>query len=111
MIAKLSAEIIDVKIVRESNANGKPIRVVKITWKNTGSKAIRALDGNFMIADNTGTLKPKFEYTIYACSNEETGVKPGETFVLREGGFVLPQGCTASEAKVEITKVLEKSNF
>lgn len=109
--AKSSAEILNVKIVREPNANGKSIRVIKITWKNTGSKTIRALDGNFFIADNTGTLDPKFEYTIFACSNLEDGVKPGDTFVLTEGGFVLPQGCTATEAKVEITKVLEKSNF
>jgi hypothetical protein len=109
--AKLAAEILDVKIVSEPNARGRTNRVVKVTWKNTGNRTIRALDGNFFIADNTGTLKPKFEYTIFACSNLEAGVKPGETFVLTEGGFVLPNGCTASQAKVEITKVLEESNF
>lgn len=109
--ADLSAKILDVKIISESNANGKPIRIVKIKWKNTGRKTIRALDGNFFIADNTGTLPPKFQYTIFACSNSEDGVKPGETFVLPEGGFALPEGCTAGTVRVEITKVLEVSSF
>jgi hypothetical protein len=109
--ADLSAKILDVKIVSEPNANGKPIRIVKIKWKNTGSKTIRALDGNFFIADNTGTLPPKFQYTIFACSNSENGVKPGETFVLKEGGFALPEGCTAGNVRVEITKVQDISSF
>ncbi|XZE20319.1 hypothetical protein SH449x_000187 [Pirellulaceae bacterium SH449] len=107
----VSAEIKDVKIVTETSPTGKRIRVVKVAWKNTGTKPIRALDGNFFINDNTGTLPAKFEYSIFACSNLEPGVKPGEDFVLATGGFVLPEGCTADRAKVEITNVQEQSNF
>jgi hypothetical protein len=107
----LSAEILDVKIVPESNPSGKRMRVVKVTWKNTGTKPIRSLDGFFYIKDNTETLPAKFEYSIYACSDFEDGVAPGEAFVLTTGGFMLPEGCNATEAKVEISKVLDKSNF
>jgi hypothetical protein len=64
-----------------------------------------------MINDNTGTLPPKFEYTIFAVSESEPGIMPGETYILAEGGFALPLGCTAKEASVEFTKVLEDSNF
>jgi hypothetical protein len=109
--SELSAEITSVKIVDETSPSGKRIRVVKVAWKNTGKKPIRALDGNFFIKDNTGTLPAKFEYSIYACSNLEPGIKPGEDFVLTSGGFVLPDGCTATEAKVEITNAQEQSNF
>jgi hypothetical protein len=107
---QLSAEIVGVKIVFEPNVDGKMTRVVKISWKNTGSKTIRSIDGNFYIADNTGVLPGKFNHPIFACSNLDDGVKPG-AFVREEGVFVLPVGCTATEAKVEITEVLEHSNL
>ena len=103
----LSATVLDVSIVTERNPKGKEFRFIKVRWKNTGTRPIRIIDGNIMINDNTGTLKPKFEYTIFARSNSEPGIMPGETYVQKEGGFALPLGCTAKEARVEFTRVLE----
>ena len=106
-VKDLSATVLDVAIVSERNPKGKEVRFIKVRWKNTGTRPIRIIDGNIMINDNTGTLKPKFEYTIFARSNSEPGIMPGETYVHKEGGFALPLGCTAKEAKVEFTKVWE----
>jgi hypothetical protein len=106
-VKDLSATVLDVAIVSERNPKGKEVRFIKVRWKNTGTRPIRIIDGNIMINDNTGTLKPKFEYTIFARSNSEPAIMPGETYVHKEGGFALPAGCTAKEAKVEFTRVLE----
>jgi hypothetical protein len=107
----LSATVLDVSIVTERTPIGRDVRFIKVRWKNTGTRPIRVIDGNIMINDNTGTLPPKFEYTIFAVSESEPGIMPGETYILAEGGFALPLGCTAKEASVEFTKVLEDSNF
>ena len=111
VVGQLSAEVLDVKIVPERNDAGQEFRIVKVTWKNTGNKNIRVIDADISVVDNTGGLPPKLNYTIFACSNEETGIKPGETYAPKEWGFALPLGCTATEAKVEITEILEKSSF
>jgi hypothetical protein len=107
----LSAAVLDVSIVTERNPIGRDVRFIKVRWKNTGTRPIRVIDGNIMINDNTGALPPKFEYTIFAVSESEPGIMPGETYIHTEGGFALPMGCTAKEARVEFTKVLEDSNF
>ena len=64
-----------------------------------------------MVKDNTGTLEPRFNYAIFGRSDSSKGVMPGETYTLPEGGFFLPQGCTATTAIIEITKVQEYSGF
>jgi hypothetical protein len=111
----MSAEIVKVRIVPFTTAQGRKAQKVVPTWKNTGTKTIRFVDADITTYDSNGMelQSGAKNYTIYATSDSKAGVAPGKTHVtLKDAGFVLLPGTPkATKAEIRIIRVGENAGF
>ena len=113
----------DTVIVRSSSlvdfvspATGKKMLMMIVMLKNNGSTPVRVVDADITWSDAAGNVIRMQNYTIYAEFDSAPGIVPGGTWKTRKGeGFIIPYGPgigeKAKSVKVEITKVLERSDL
>lgn len=105
-----SAEVVSARIVPSTNAQGRPIYMVLVDWKNTGNTPIRSVHADISILDPQGKkldVSAK-DYTIYVVSSDNPGIAPGETYTEpNDKGYALESGMggTAASADINITRV------
>jgi len=103
----LNAEVISVRVIDGEDAQGRPRKIIVSQIKNSGSRAVRVVDGVYIVLDSFGGEIARIPYTILADSDSSTGLKPGEIRDNKSQGYFLPIGIKAASARIEITKVLE----
>jgi hypothetical protein len=103
------------KVVNFTNPDGKKMQNVIVRWKNTGNSAIRVIDAYITHWARSREMLGKYNYTIFAVSDDAPGVNPSETGTT--DGFILPgfQGMPgykrSTRADVQITNVQQHSGF
>jgi hypothetical protein len=110
-----TAEVVKVRVVPFTTAQGVRTQMVLVDWRNTGTTTIRAIDADIIVYDDRGNVLDSGakDYTIYAVSDDSPGIVPGEIYTEPKGkGFTLMPGSTkARRAQVTITKVVESGAF
>ncbi len=114
-----SLSVSDVRILRVRvetyTLDGRRLRVVCVDWKNEGERPIRAVDADITLYDAVGSVIdfPIRDYAIYAVSDEQPGVVPGERHrTPKHQGFILPPGVGGVEgARARVTEVVEHGAF
>ncbi len=99
-----------------SPATGQKMLMMMVTLKNNGSTPVRVVEADITWSDAAGNVIEMRNYTIYAEFDSAPGIVPGGTWKTQKGeGFIIPYGPgigeKAKSVKVEITKVLERSDL
>ena len=109
-----SAEVVRTELRPMRMANGAESKSIVVTWRNTGETPIRAVHADMRVFNSDGELTGlgvgAKDYAIYAVSEANPGVAPGNTHS-EENGFVLPIGTNATTAEATITRVTEEAGY
>ncbi len=114
-IGTATAKILSSELVDFTNDDGKKMQKVVVHWKNTGKTPVRAIDAEIIHWDVSDRMLGDYNYTIFAVSDDDSGIAPGEVQVTK--GFILPgfQGIPGYERSkrvdVRIRTVDEHSGF
>ena len=109
-----SAEVTSSRLVPfKSSASKYPLQMVMTTWKNTEMTPIRAIEAEFTFRDKNNRVIETVEYTLYAASDSDAGVAPGETYTTPRGeGFVFINPTVKAESvEVRILSVSDRSGI
>jgi hypothetical protein len=109
-----SAEVTSSRLVPfKSSASKFPLQRVITTWKNTGTTPIRAIEAEFTFRDKNNRVIETVEYTLYAASDSEAGVAPGQTYTTpRDEGFKFINPLIKAESvEVRILSVSDRSGI
>ena len=104
-------EILDTRVTERVNAVGVPVNVIETKFKNVGTEAVRVIDVEYSVSDANGKIVLRKPYTLFVASDEESGLKPGDSRQTKEDGLHLPKSLLAKSAKTVVKKVLSFKRF
>ena len=97
------AEKVNVRLEPWTNPKGKQIKMLYIDWKNVGNTPIRVLSADMTFYDANGNVVDSIQdCAIYACWKGESGIAPGESYIVPTGKGFFVHDPTISTAKAEI---------
>lgn len=111
-------QIENVRLQRYTNSNGQDLMMLYVDWKNCSQSPIRVVAADIFVYGRTGSVLYSVKnYTVYAVSSNNPGIRPGGSFTEPKGdGHILfPYSSAESQQmdKVElrVTEASEFSNF